>query len=271
MLVSFGATMRGIVKPTLNPSAPYRSIKNMSTPILTEFPPASAATRTYLDGLQVMVLRENRDTGVGMFLAAKGGNNGESHNHNDVGSFIVYYGGKPVLIDAGVGQYTKQTFSPRRYELWFMQSNYHNLPTFGGVGEMQGEAYRATDVAYDEENGKIRMQIAGAYPKGAGVESYIREMGMADGTVTVKENISLSEEKKICFHFMSHVAPVLNKRGEIALAEGRILSYPTDLECEIEEFFSEGLNAKAEWGNENLWRIHLFTTAKEYNGEFTVK
>ena len=96
-------------------------------------------------------------------------------------------------------------------------------------------------------------------------------MGMTDGVVTVKEDISLSEEKKICFHFMSPVAPVLNKRGEISLAEGRILTYPTDLECEIEEFFSEGLNAKAEWGTENLWRIHLFTTAKEYKGEFTVK
>ena len=58
---------------------------------------------------------------------------------------------------------------------------------------------------------------------------------------------------------------------EIALAEGRILSYPAELECEIEEFYSEGLNAKSEWGSENLWRIHLFTIAKEYNGEFTVK
>ncbi len=271
MLVSFGATMRGIVKPSLNASAPYRSIKNMSTPILTEFPLASAATSTFLDGLQVMVLRESQDTGSGMFLAAKGGNNAESHNHNDVGSFIVYYGGNPVLIDAGVGTYTKQTFSARRYELWFMQSNYHNLPTFGGVGEMQGGGFKASEVVYDEENHTVSMNIAGAYPVNAEVKSYIRKMGMNDGVVRVCEDISLSCEKKICFHFMSHVAPVLNKRGEIALAEGRILRYPTELECEIEEFYAEGLNAKAEWGSENLWRIHLYTTAKEYKGEFVVE
>lgn len=271
MLVSFGATMRGIVKPTLNPSAPYRSIKNMSTEILTEFPPASAAKKAYLDGLQVMVLREECDTGVGMFLAAKGGNNGESHNHNDVGSFIVYRDGRPVLIDVGVGQYTKQTFSSRRYELWFMQSNYHNLPTFGGVGEMQGESYKAKDVVFDAENGEISMQIAGAYPVAAEVEGYRRVIGMTDGRVSVKEDVTLKTEKKICFHFMSPVAPVLNKTGEIALAEGRILHYPEGLECEIEEFYSEGLNAKAEWGTENLWRIHLYTTAKEYKGEFTIE
>ena len=271
MLVSFGATMRGIVKPTLNPSAPYRSIKNMSTEILTEFPPASAATHAYLDGLQVMVLRENRDTGVGMFLAAKGGNNGESHNHNDVGSFIVYHDGRPVLIDVGVGQYTKQTFSNRRYELWFMQSNYHNLPTFGGIGEMQGEKYAANNVVYDEENGTLSLDIEGAYPDAAEVEHYHRTIGMKNATVTVTEDVKLATEKKICFHFMSNVAPVLNKTGEIALAEGRILYYPTNLECKIEEFYSEGLNAKSEWGTENLWRIHLYTTAKEYNGEFTIK
>ncbi len=271
MLVSFGATMRGIVKPTLNPSAPYRSIKNMSTPILTEFPPASAATSTFLDGLQVMVLRESSDTGVGMFLAAKGGNNGESHNHNDVGSFVVYYGGMPVLIDAGVGQYTKQTFSPQRYELWFMQSNYHNLPTFGGVGEMQGGNYAAADVVFDERARTLSLNVTGAYPEKAELEGYVRKIGMTDGTVRISESIRLKREKKICFHFMSHVAPVLNKRGEIALAEGRILRYPEALECQIEEFYSEGLNAKAEWGSENLWRIHLFTSAKEYEGEFTVE
>ena len=271
MLVSFGATMRGVVKPTLNPSAPYRSIKNMSTPILTEFPPASAATHAYLDGLQVMVLRENCDTGRGMFLSAKGGNNGESHNHNDVGSFIVYHDGRPVLIDVGVGQYTKQTFSDRRYELWFMQSNYHNLPTFDGVGEMQGEKYAAKNVVYDEKNGTLSLDIEGAYPDAAELKHYHRTIGMKDGVVTVSEDVTLSTEKKICFHFMSSTKPVLNKQGEIQLAEGRILNYPTGLECKIEEFYSEGLDAKSEWGTENLWRIHLFTTAKEYKGEFTIK
>ena len=271
MLISFGATMRGIVKPTLNPSAPYRSIKNMLTPILTEFPPASAATATFLDGLQVMVLRESSDTGRGMFLAAKGGNNGESHNHNDVGSFIVYHNGRPVLIDAGVGQYTKQTFSPQRYELWFMQSNYHNLPTFDGVGEMQGGNYAAKDVVYDEAAHTLSVNIAGAYPDAAEVKDYVRTMGMTDGIVKITEDVTLLKEKKICFHFMTNTAPVLNKRGEIALAEGRILRYPDTLECEIEEFYSEGLNAKAEWGTENLWRIHLFTTASEFKGEFTVE
>lgn len=49
----------------------------------------------------------------GMLLAAKGGFNNESHNHNDVGTFSLYVNTIPVFIDAGVGTYTKQTFGKR--------------------------------------------------------------------------------------------------------------------------------------------------------------
>jgi hypothetical protein len=67
-------------------------------------------------------------------LAAKAGNNADSHNHNDVGSFTVYKKGKPMIIDLGVGTYTAKTFSDKRYELWTMQSHFHNLPTFVRCG-----------------------------------------------------------------------------------------------------------------------------------------
>ena len=35
-------------------------------------------------------------------LAVKGGSNDDSHNHNDVGSVILYRNEKPLLIDLGV-------------------------------------------------------------------------------------------------------------------------------------------------------------------------
>ncbi len=271
MLVSFGARMRGLSRQWPNASAPYRSIKGLLTPPLAEIPPSRAAKYTYLDGLKIMISRESEDTSKGLFLAMKGGNNGESHNHNDVGNFIVYSGGEPVIIDVGVGAYTRQTFSPQRYELWFMQSNYHNLPTFDSVGEMQGGAYESKDERYDPESGAFSAEISGAYPEGAGVKSYRRGGKILDGRVVISEDITLAEEKKICFHFMCHRAPVLNKRGEIALAEGRTLTYPDTLECHIEEFYSEGLDAKGAWGTENLWRIHLFTKSNAFTGEFVIE
>ena len=271
MLEKFGAIVSKQNYPAVNSSAPYRSIKALLTPTVTEELTPNAEKNTYLSGLKIMVSRESSDTSQGLFLAMKGGNNNESHNHNDIGNFIVYSNGQPVLIDVGVGTYTRQTFSSRRYELWFMQSNYHNLPTFDGMGEMQGAEYCSSDEQYDADEGSLSLQLAGAFRPEVGVKSFRRKAILTDGKITVSDDITLDKEREIDFHFMCCVAPVLNKPGEIALAEGRALRYDPSLECEIEEFFSEGLNAKAAWGTENLWRIHLRTNAKTFKGDFIVE
>ena len=87
----------------------------------------------FLPEIQVMAARDQGGTAQGLYVAAKGGNNDESHNHNDVGNFVTYIDGKPVLVDVGVETYTRKTFSPQRYEIWTMQSGYHSLPTINGV------------------------------------------------------------------------------------------------------------------------------------------
>ena len=92
-------------------------------------PKEAFVSQSWFPDLEVLVCRSDDPQGKGFFLAAKGGHNAESHNHNDVGSFIIYYDGKPVIIDVGVETYTKKTFSSQRYEIWTMQSQYHNLPT----------------------------------------------------------------------------------------------------------------------------------------------
>ena len=78
----------------------------------------------WFPGIQVMAARDKEGTDKGFFVAAKGGNNGESHNHNDIGNYIVYYDGFPLIIDAGHGTYTAKTFSDKRYEIWSNRSDY---------------------------------------------------------------------------------------------------------------------------------------------------
>ena len=112
--------------------------------------------------------------GERLFLAVKAGDNADSHNHNDVGSFTVYKDGLPVFIDIGVESYTKKTFSPQRYEIWTMQSAWHNLPSFDGVMQKDGEHYHAADVSCSLEDSSISMDIAPAYPSGSPVASYRR-------------------------------------------------------------------------------------------------
>jgi hypothetical protein len=150
----------------------------------------------WLDGIQVMTARCNEGTADGFFVAAKGGHNAESHNHNDVGNFIVYRDGRPILIDVGVETYSRKTFSSRRYEIWTMQSAYHNLPTINGVMQSPGREFAARDVSYeaDDDHAQLRLDLAGAYPKEANLKSWIRTVRLNRGKdVVVTEDYTLEQ------------------------------------------------------------------------------
>lgn len=117
-------------------------------------------------------------------LAAKAGCNADSHNHNDTGSVTLYRDGKPFLIDLGVEKYTQKTFSPRRYEIWTMQSQWHNLPTFDSVLQQDGAAFCARNVQtrFMPDSAQISMELSGAWPKQAHLDSLTRTAALtADG------------------------------------------------------------------------------------------
>ena len=128
------------------------------------------------------------------FFAAKGGYNDESHNHNDAGSFSLWVNNMPVIIDAGVGTYTRQTFSSERYTIWTMQSNYHNLPMINGVPQKYGRQYKATEVKATKNS--FSANIATAYPDEAGVKKWIRSYTMKSDALMISDRFELNEIKK---------------------------------------------------------------------------
>ncbi|MDR6817929.1 hypothetical protein J2X76_003105 [Neorhizobium sp. 2083] len=162
----------------------YRVQELLVTPeILQEIGPAGDA---FYPGIGLFVARDDR-----FALAVKGGNNGESHNHNDVGSLTLYKDGKPFLIDVGVETYTAKTFSPQRYDIWTMQSCFHNLPTFGEVGQADGAdfAARAVHAEFTENQAQMSLDIASAYPAEARVRSYRRTVTLRRGSRVEVEDI----------------------------------------------------------------------------------
>ena len=132
----------------------------------------------------------------GNFLAAKGGYNDESHNHNDAGTFSFWIDQTPFLIDAGVGTYTRQTFSKDRYTIWTMQSNYHNLPLINGVPQKYGATYKATQVQADKRKNTFTANIATAYPAEAEVESWIRSYSLQKGQLRISDSFRLTTAKQ---------------------------------------------------------------------------
>lgn len=130
---------------------------------------------------------------AGLFLATKGGYNNESHNHNDIGTFSLYINNMPVIIDAGVGTYTRQTFSSERYSIWTMQSNYHNLPIINGVPQAFGSQYKATNIAFNPKSSTFSVDISKAYPETAQVKQWIRSYKLKNGTVIIDDAFDLNE------------------------------------------------------------------------------
>jgi hypothetical protein len=180
-------------------------------------PPYPAAS--WFDGIQVMTAREREGTTQGLFVAAKGGSNAESHNHNDVGNVVIYVDGRPLLVDAGVGAYTAKTFSDERYDIWTMQSGYHNLPQVGGVDQWGARRYHPGGMKYTEENrraardvvcelsdgaARFAADIAGAWPDDAGLVSWTREVILERGVgVRVTDRGQMQEEREVALHWLT--------------------------------------------------------------------
>ncbi|CAM2916363.1 heparinase II/III domain-containing protein [Vibrio diazotrophicus] len=139
-------------------------------------------------------------------LSVKAGHNADSHNHNDVGNIIVYKASKPILIDIGVGTYTKKTFSERRYEIWTMQSAWHNLPTFSAVMQNNGKNFSATDVnvEFSTQVSSIAMELSNAYPPEANLKSYRRNVTHVKGQyIQVEEQVEGDSEMVLSLIFSS--------------------------------------------------------------------
>ncbi|MFW6257040.1 MAG: heparinase II/III domain-containing protein [Bacillota bacterium] len=178
---------------------------------------------SWMDGIEVLTARETKETDQGLYLAVKGGHNQESHNHNDVGQFIVYRDGKPFIIDVGVETYTAQTFSDQRYEIWTMQSAYHNLPRVNGVMQKNGKEYQASEVKYKSQGKqtKLSLDIAGAYPETAGLNSWQRTFQLNRGDkarIKIEDRYNLKEPSSdIKLSLMVAHRPLLEKPGQIVL------------------------------------------------------
>jgi hypothetical protein len=195
---------------------------------LREVPQEPQLADVWLPDLQVMTARRGP-----LFVAMKGGHNDESHNHNDVGSFVVYADGEPLLIDVGVGEYTAKTFGRNRYDIWTMQSQYHNLPLVNGVGQKAGRQYAAKVVGYGK--GRLTLDIAGAYPEEAAVASWRRTVAAKKQCVEVTEDYRLTSCKQPTqLVLMTTCEPVVERDGAIRLGHRRLAYDAQALHASVE-------------------------------------
>ena len=222
----------------------------------------------YLENSQIMVASNGK-----WFVAAKGGNNAESHNHNDIGNFIVYHNNQPVVIDLGRDTYTSQSFSSRRFELMNCRSAYHNVPIINGMEQKDGKKYRADKVSHvaDASESSLTLNLEKAYTDAAHVDSWKRtitldrEYDWVEVTEQYKlDSLEIEKDRLNGQVFdnqiilMAYGRPVVQKSGRILLQNGAVrLEYDAQyLSASVEKVqMTDGI-MKTQW-KDNVYRIIL--------------
>lgn len=193
----------------------YRTIENINTYHAAKQTTAalSTAAYTWYPQTEFCYMRS-----ADFIFAAKGGFNNESHNHNDIGTFSLYYKNIPFIIDVGVGTYTRETFSSRRYSIWTMQSNYHNLPLINGKAQPFGAQYKARQSTFNNKKNKFSLDIAGAYSTDANVKKWNREFTLQSNGLTITDAGELTKADSVTvFHLMCWAKPDIKSNGKIVL------------------------------------------------------
>ena len=236
----------------------YRSIMDQAVcqPLIREY---------WFKDTQICVARDREGKTDGFFFAAKGGHNAESHNHNDIGSCILYYNCQPLLIDVGVGTYTRQTFGPERYSIWTMQSDYHNLPTINGTGQKNGKQYVATNAEFNATSRKVTfaVNIAKAYPESSDVKSWVRRYTLNRGkNLTISDHWAL----KICcqptvLNFMTCCPVTIDGKGNVTLKSTSgdfVIEYDKKLLApETDTIKLSDKKLEDSWNNAHITRIRF--------------
>lgn len=248
----------------------FRAFESLKIqPELNNTQPALSQNRsTYYPQTQFCYMRN----ASGFFFAAKGGFNNESHNHNDVGTFSFYVDSTPVFIDAGVGTYTRQTFSNERYSIWTMQSNYHNLPVINGCAQQFGDNFKAKDVRFDEARQVFSLDISGAYEKEASVKKWVRTYKLLKGGLTIEEDFSLNEIKSPNqVNFLTWGKPDITVAGQVKYnVNGKIVKMLYDKNMftpNIETVTQNDSRLSNVWGPQ-VYRLSLNSNKNQLSGKY---
>ena len=250
----------------------FRTLENLKwqNELVQVKPFNSKAASTWYPETEFCYIRNT----TGFFLATKGGYNAESHNHNDLGSFSLYVDETPMIIDAGVGTYTRQTFSNERYSIWTMQSNYHNLPMINGVAQAFGAQYRSRNVKFDQLKSSFSLDLAGAYPEDAAVEKWQRTYNLETKGLIIVDDFKLIQTKKANqLNFLTWGKPDVSVSGIVILNKEGIkikLTYdPALFEPSVETILLSDKRLSDVWG-EQIYRLSLNARKMKLSGKYKI-
>ncbi len=224
-------------------------------------------TGSYLPDLEIVTAREKSDKS-GLFFSIKGGNNDESgaHNHNDVGHFILYSSGTPLVIDPGTGVYSAKTFSTERYDIWTMQNNWHNTADINGAVQFASPDAKATNFKCEDTGGILNVSFNSemAYEKQCNTNSFIRNacFNRNEGYLEIKDEFQFKKESGnfVTEHIILSEKPqISNGKVLVAAKDGTrfVIEFSKNAEPSVDfQYVAEDRSLSADWGK-YVYRLNL--------------
>jgi hypothetical protein len=201
--------------------------------------------RFYFGESQWLVDRRITEKGSFAAFAAKGGNNDEPHNHNDLGHFILHLNGMDIFTDIGSPEYVKEYFRDEtRYDFLASSSLGHSVPMINGKPQSFGKVHYA-EVFKCEAVGVstvFAIDLTKAYDCGE-LNTYKRKFvwNYEKLELTINDFFEFSNGgNEVKEAFITEVKPQLVESNKVIIDTEKAsaeLIYDEKLECSIEQCF----------------------------------
>lgn len=165
-------------------------------------------------------------------FAAKAGDNKESHNHNDIGVFLLNVGGDKIVTDPGRGEYTSDYFSSKRYKYFPPSALAHSVPVVNGIVQQEAEEYRGNIVKATEN--ELIIDCKDAY-NDCSLKELTRKFEFYDDKIVLNDNFAFDTDKNdFTEHFVFDVKPTECENG-LKIGNTEMCYNISDFECKINE------------------------------------
>lgn len=164
--------------------------------------------------------------GEPIVLIVKAGHNGENHNHNDVGAFVLNVAGEDFLTDPGPGRIDRDYYSTHhRYDNLFTNSEGHGVPVIDGTLQGTGRSFGGSlhGIDHDAATGQksVAVEFDHAYPVPSLVQAKrCLAMDRRHGTIWMEDRYSFADSGHEVEDVLVTWLPV-SLDGASALIQGR--------------------------------------------------
>ena len=154
--------------------------------------------RTTFPDAQMFVMRPSTTDTMPLRLSVKAGHNDEFHNHNDVGTYALFFNDILLSGDCGGTIYTAKTFSTNRYEIKMLNSYGHPVPVLNGGLQMAGRIFKGNvlSTSFESERDIVTFDMAGAYDSKVSKVQKLERTFIYDRTnqtVSVTDSVAFAE------------------------------------------------------------------------------